>query len=52
LSGDDRVGWGTDSPEQRVIVLDVEGTRLVVNSVLYSGDGQELEAIIDSIDFD
>ena len=50
LTGDDRVGWGPDA-DQRVIVLDVDGTRLVVDAVTYSGDRQEMDAIIDSIDF-
>ena len=50
LTGDDRVGWGPDA-DQRVIVLDVDGTRLVVDAVTYSGDMQEMDAIIDSIDF-
>jgi hypothetical protein len=48
---DGEVSWGPDA-EQRVIVLDVDGTRLVVGAVRYGSDGQEMEAIIDSIRFE
>ncbi len=51
MSGEDGVYWGTDVANQRVIVIDVDGTRLLVDAVTYHGDPLELDAIIDSIDF-
>ena len=50
--------WTSDGPQQfgtgahqRIIVLDVDGTRLLVDAIVYSGNGLEMDAIIDSIDF-
>jgi len=51
LTGADRVSWGTEVLSQRVTVLDADGTRLVVDAVVYDGDMAEMETIIDSIDF-
>ena len=51
LSGNAVVSWGTEVVNQRVIVLDVDGTRLVVAEVVYAGDREEMDAIIDSIHF-
>ena len=45
-----RVSWGPDA-QQYVIVLDVDSTRLVIDAITYAGDRQEMDAIIDSIEF-
>jgi len=45
-----RVAWG--DAQQYVIVLEVGSERLVVDAITYAGDRHEMDAIIDSIDFD
>ena len=43
-----RVNWGPEAL-QRVVIVDVDGTRLVIDAILYAGDHAETDAIIDSI---
>ena len=50
-TSDGRVDWG-EGADQRVTVLDVDGTRLVVDAVTYASDGREMEEIIESINFE
>ena len=45
-----RVTWGPDA-RQRVIVLDADGTRLVIDEITYFGDRREMDAIVETIDF-
>jgi hypothetical protein len=47
---DGEVSFGTGA-HQQIIVLNVDGTRLLLDAIVYSGDGLEMDEIIDSIDF-
>ena len=46
-----RVNWGPEA-RQRLVIVDVDGIRLVIGAVLYAGDHAETDAIIDSIQFE